>query len=122
MCRRSRLHGWATPSGSTAQELDAVLDEAAAAAADSARALDVQLDAGPAGTLGIVVGGERSFLSHVPADAKPPYMVSVGEQEEERSFTFFVHGDHHSEAAWRNTVPVEAARGAAHHFLTTGGL
>ena len=38
--------------------------------------------AGNAGTLGLVVGHERSVLNHVPPDGNPPYMSSVGDEDE----------------------------------------
>lgn len=107
----------------TVEELDALLDRLARDARAADRPQDVQLTAhGGAGTLGIVFGHDRSFLNHIPANGDPPYLTSLGEQDAQRPFTFYVAGDHHSESAWRNTVPAHAARQAAREFLLTGAL
>ena len=50
----------------TTDQLDALLDEVAAAARHDGRPQDVQLEAGEAGALGIVVGHERSVLNLFP--------------------------------------------------------
>jgi len=78
----------------TVEELDALLDRLARDARAADRPQDVQLTAH---------GG-------------------AGEQDAQRPFTFYVAGDHHSESAWRNTVPAHAARQAAREFLLTGAL
>ena len=75
-----------------------------------------------AGTLGIVVGHNHSVLSHVPENLRPPYMTSRGEDDHPRPFTFYVEGDHHSEAAWSQTIPIGVAREAARVFLLTGRM
>jgi Immunity protein Imm1 len=107
----------------TVEELDALLDRIDDEARRTGRAQDVQLTGpGDAGTLGVVVGHDRSVLNHVPADGNPPYVISAGEQDEDRPFTFYVAGDHHSEALWRHTIPVAQAREAARTFLLTGRL
>jgi hypothetical protein len=77
---------------------------------------------GDAGTLTVVVGHDRSVLNHVPADANPPYLSSVGDEDEDRPFTFYVQGDHHSELPWHHPIPVAQAREAARTFLVTGTL
>jgi hypothetical protein len=106
----------------TVAELDAVLERAAAEARALARPQLVQLTRDAAGTLGIVVGADRSFLSHTPADLQPPYMVSLGEQRRDAPFVFYVAGGHYSETSQRNTVDQELARAALRHFLLTGEL
>jgi hypothetical protein len=58
----------------------------------------VQVTCGEAGTLGVVVGPDRSVLDHVPADRHPPYMVSVGDDARDDPLVFYVAGDHYSEA------------------------
>jgi hypothetical protein len=60
--------------------------------------------------------------NHVPADGDPPYMTSLGEDEDDRPFTVYVAGDHQSESAWRHTIPAPTVRAAARHFLLTGQL
>jgi hypothetical protein len=105
------------------EELDELLDRLDAAARADGRPQDVQLTASDGGgTLGVVVGDRRTVLNHVPADGDPPYMTSRGEEDADRVLTFFVAGDHHSEAHWRNTVPMVAGREAARTFLLSGRL
>lgn len=105
-----------------AEKLEALLDRVAsdARSADMPQAVDVTVEG--AGTLGIVVGAERSFLHHVPPDRYPPYMVSVGRDGGEQPFVFCVAGDHYTETSWRNTIEPEAARAAIRHFVSTGTL
>jgi hypothetical protein len=103
--------------------LDALLDRLDAEARELGRLLNVEIvRRGGAGALAIVLGGERSSVSHLPGDADPPHSISVGEQNENRPFTFYMYGDHHSEVRWRNTVPIAAAREAAREFLRSGRL
>lgn len=104
------------------EQLDELLDRIAAEARADGRPQDVQITCGDAGTLGVVVGSERSALNHVPADLDPPYMVSVGDDVRDDPFVFYVAGDHYSEAAWRNTISPGAAREAVRHFAATGQL
>jgi hypothetical protein len=106
----------------TAEELDALLDRVAVEARAAGKPQDVQVTVEGAGTLGIVVGDDRSVLNHVPADLDPPYMVSVGGEGGEEPFVFYVAGDHYSEALRRNTIPPDAGRAAMRHFLMTGAL
>jgi hypothetical protein len=106
----------------TAAELDALLDRVADEARAMGKPQDVQVTVASAGTLGIVVGGDRSLLNHIPADSDPPYLVSVGGQGGEDPFVFYVAGDHYSESLCRNTIPMELARVAMRHFFTTGSL
>jgi len=75
-----------------------------------------------AGTLAVVVGSDRGFVHHVPADGNPPYISSVGEEDDDRAFVFYAHGDHHTEASWRNTVTRERALEAARYFFETDRL
>lgn len=82
----------------------------------------MQVTAGSAGTLGIVVGADRSVLNHVPADKKRPYRVSVGDEGGDESVVFYVAGDHYSETSRRNTIPPKVARAALRYFLATGRL
>ena len=101
----------------TVEQLDTLLDRVEADARRSGCPQNVELDAGEAGTLGLVVGADRGLLNHVPADSNPPYLTSVGDEDDERAFVFFVHGDHYTEGDWRHTIPTPAAREAARVFL-----
>jgi hypothetical protein len=105
-----------------AADLDALLDRVAAEAQAAGRPQDVQVTVEGAGTLGIVVGDDRSVLNHIPADLEPPYMVSVGGERGEEPFVFYVAGDHYSETLRRNTIAPETARAAMRHFLASGEL
>lgn len=102
-------------------DFEEVLAEVTESAA-SGRPRDVLLAVPGAGTLTIVVGGRRSFLQHVPATGEPPYRVSVGDQTEEGTFTFWADGEYPTEVAWRNTVAQGLARSAALHFLEEAQL
>jgi hypothetical protein len=106
----------------SAAELDGLLDRVAVEARAAGKPQDVQVTVAAAGTLGIVLGDDRSVLNHIPADSDPPYMVSVGAEAGEDPFVFYVAGDHYSESLRRNTIPLEAARAAMRHFLATGEL
>jgi hypothetical protein len=108
---------------SAVDELDRVLDEVDREGRASRMPQDVQLTRSSGeGSLGIVVGSDRSLLNHVPASGGPPYRSSLGDEREDRVFTFWVAGDHHSESAWQHTIPAAQARAAARHFLLTGQL
>lgn len=107
----------------TVGDLDALLDRIDAEARRLGLPQDVQLtDPRGGGTLGIVVGAERSVLNHIPDDSNPPYLTSVGDEDEDQPFTFYVAGDHHSEAHWRHTVRTDVARAAARTFVLSGRL
>ena len=112
--RREEVAGWPA--------LEELLDEVASAARADGKPQDVQVTVSGAGTLGIVVGADWSVLNHVPPDLEPPYAVSVGSDRREEPVTFYVAGDHHSEASRRHTIGVEAARNALRHFVATGEL
>jgi hypothetical protein len=100
------------------ESLDQLLDTIAA----EGRPQMAQVTREGAGTLGIVLGGERSFLHHVPVHVQPPYFASAGEQERDEPFVFFVGGPHPTEAPWRATIAVDDARDALRHFVVTGEL
>jgi Immunity protein Imm1 len=107
----------------TVSELDALLDRIDEEARRSGLPQAVALTGpGSAGSLTVVVGHDRSVLTHCPADGDPPYLSSVGDEDVERPFTFYVEGDHHSELHWRHSIPVAEAREAARRFLLTGDL
>lgn len=106
----------------TGSDLDALLDRVEAEAREVGKPQDVQVTVEGAGTLGIVVGADRSFLNHIPTDLNPPYMVSVGGEGGAEPFVFYVAGGHYSETLRRNTITPDAARAAVRHFLATGDL
>ena len=104
-------------------QLDALLDRIDSEARSDGRPQEVQLSAPEGdGTLGVVLGHERSVLSYVPADGNPPYLTSVGDEDEDRPFTFYAFGNHHSESHWRHTIRADVARQAARTFLLTQSL
>jgi hypothetical protein len=74
------------------------------------------------GSLDVVVGADRSWLHHTPENGMPPYRVSHGDFEADGFFVFLHEGDHPMEGEWSETVPSDAARGAARYFLRTGNL
>ncbi|MFL5781872.1 MAG: Imm1 family immunity protein [Thermoleophilaceae bacterium] len=107
---------------STLEELDGLLDRIDAEARRLGRPQNVELTVDGAGTLGIVLGHDRSVLNHIPSDLDPPYLASLGAEDQDRAFTFYVRGDHHTESHWRHTVPAGEARDAARVFLLTEAL
>lgn len=106
----------------TVAELDALLERLAGEARAAGMPQDVQLTVDGAGTLGMVVGDDRSVLNHVPDSLDPPYMVSVGNEASDEPVVFYVAGDHYSDGPRRNTIPPADAQAAMRHFLTTGEL
>ncbi len=98
-------------------DLDALLDEVASRARAAGRPHDVQVTVGEAGTPGIFLGADRSFLNHILANLDPPYLASVGGEGGEEPFVFYVADDHHSETLTRNTIDAEAARAALRRFV-----
>jgi hypothetical protein len=114
-------HGRREVVGSVA-EMDVLLDAVVTDARLVGMPQDIQVTLDEAGTLGIVVGADRSVLNHIPSHRDPPYMVSVGNEDADAAFVFYVAGDHYSEIPWRNTIPSDAAREAVRHFARTGEL
>jgi hypothetical protein len=105
------------------QDLDALLDRLDREARRNGRPISVGLTRqGGAGTLSIVVGAGRSLLDHVPEDNDPPYLASVGDEDVDRPFIFYVGDGHYSELPWRHTIPGPQARDAARVFFRTGRL
>lgn len=105
------------------EQLDTLLDRIEAEARRRRRPQLVELAGRDGrGTLGVVVGNDRSLLNHTPADNDPPYLTSRGDEDHDQPFTFYVAGDHHSESHWRNTIAKDAAREATHEFLIKGRL
>lgn len=70
----------------TAAELDVLLERLAGEARAAGMPQDVQLTVEGAGTLGMVVGDDRSVLHHVPDNLDPAYMVSVGSEASDERF------------------------------------
>jgi len=102
----------------TVEALDRLLD----AIAGEPLPQVVQVTREHAGTLGIVLGAERSFLHHVPVHLEPPYYVSSGDEDKDEPLVFFLEGAHQTEAPWSATIPDDAARAAMRHFAETGEL
>jgi Immunity protein Imm1 len=100
-------------------QLDQLLD---AIAAEDTPPQVAQVTRDHAGTLGIVLGAERSFLHHVPVHVEPPYAASSGDELKDEPFVFYIDGVHHTEAPWSATIPTDAARAAMRHFFRTGEL
>jgi hypothetical protein len=104
------------------EELDRLLDEVGDQARSAGRPQAIDISRKDAGTLTIIVGSERSALSHVPQHGDPPYRCSVGEETADEPFEFFVADGHHSEMAARHTISGARARDAAHVFVDSGDL
>ena len=106
----------------TVAELDALLERLAGEARAAGMPQDVQLTVDGAGTLGMVVGDDRSLLNHIPDNLDPPYMVSVGNEASDEAFVFYVAGDHYSDVPRRHTILPADGWAAMRYFLTTGEL
>jgi hypothetical protein len=102
----------------TAEALDELLDAIAAEQLPQV----AQVTREHAGTLGIVLGAERSFLHHVPVHLEPPYYASSGDEAKDEPLVFFIDGTHQTEAPWSATIPHDQARAAMRHFAETGEL
>ena len=102
----------------TVEALDQLLDAIAAEQLPQV----AQVTREQAGTLGIILGAERSFLHHVPVHLEPPYYVSSGDEDKDEPLVFFIDGTHQTEAPWSATIPNDVAREATRHFLLTGEL
>ena len=104
-------------------QLDALLDRIDSEARSDGRPQEVQLSA---------PGGRRDARRSARAraqcpklrasDGNPPYLTSVGDEDEDRPFTFYAFGNHHSESHWRHTIRADVARQAARTFLLTQSL
>lgn len=70
----------------------------------------------------IRLGHPKSALHHVPADADPPYMVTVGPAPEDHTETDFWYFTHHTPAIERNLISKAAARRGMTWFLEHGTL
>jgi hypothetical protein len=73
------------------------------------------------GTLTVGVGAPVSTVNHVPPDGNPPYLISVGNNDSEEQFDFYLVG-HHSQFSARNTIANHLARAAAFEFAEKGVL
>ncbi len=100
------------------EALDRLLDAIAAEGAPQV----AQITREHAGTLGIVLGAERSFLHHVPVHLEPPFAASSGDEQRDEPLSFSIDGAQRSEAPWSATIPNDVAREATRHFLLTGEL
>lgn len=68
----------------------------------------------------IVLGGDESVLQFTYAHRDPPYLVSRGENVEDRPLlTAYVCLEHHTEFPRKWVIPVESARAALDEFLVT---
>jgi hypothetical protein len=105
------------------EHLDHVLDQVNEFARSTGlpQAVDLERPTGE-GILSVVIGAPVSLCTHTPADHNPPYLISVGENDNDEPFVFYVDGDHYTECALRNTIDPELAREGARHFLLTGRL
>jgi hypothetical protein len=73
------------------------------------------------GVLTVGLGAPVSTLNHVPPSGDPPYMICVGDGNDEGLIDFFYFG-HHSQFAARHTIPNELARAAALEYAESGRL
>lgn len=110
---------WGAERRQLVDSVDA-LDELLDAITAEGRPQVAQVTRESAGTLGVVLGAERSFLHHVPVHVEPPYFASAGEEARDEPLVFYLDGTHRTEAPWNATIEVDAARAALRHFFATG--
>jgi hypothetical protein len=105
-----------TFSAETAHDLEGLLDRIT-------RETDPELPQGivverPNGdTLTVLLGAPQSFVSFVAASGNPPYFVSLGDPTAEGVITFYVDGNHHSEALARHAIEISKARETVREFV-----
>lgn len=105
-----------TFSANKPDEIDAILDRVA-------REIDPDLPQGVVverangDSLIVLLGAPQSFLSFVAASGNAPYFSSLGDPTAEGVVTFYVDGDHHSEALARHSIEVFEAREAVREFV-----
>jgi hypothetical protein len=100
----------------TGDALDSILDRVT-------REIDPELPQGimversNGDNLTVLLGAPQSFVSFVAASGDPPYFVSLGDPSAEGVITFYVDGDHHSEALARHGISVSEARETVREFV-----
>ena len=104
--------------GST-NELDAILDAAAARARSEGRRIIAQLTHDNGCILAIGLGGEESVLCFFE-DGDGPSYTSVGRYERDGEPTIFEFAGDVSEIFPAMMITNEASRNAARHFFATG--
>jgi hypothetical protein len=70
--------------------------------------------------VGIGIGHDRSFLHFELETGEGPYVITVGNVDEQRVLAFYLLGNHHTEIRQRNLVPVAQAREALRKWIQTG--
>jgi hypothetical protein len=107
-----------TVKAKTLTELDTILDSIAnEVSPELPQAVQVARTNGDC--LTIVLGAKSgSILNFVSASGDPPYFSSLGEPSAKGIFTFYVAGDHHSEAPAWQVVSKEDAREAIREFVS----
>jgi hypothetical protein len=74
-------------------------------------------------TLMVVLGASVSVATYIAKSGDPPYFNSLGDPNAKGVITFYVDGDHHSEAeAWCGISPPEARQAVREFVNMTGGL
>ena len=100
----------------TGDALDAILDRIAGEIdRELPQAIVVERSNGDA--LTVLLGASQSFVSFIRASGDPPYFTSLGDPTAEGVITFYVDGDHHSEALARHGIAVSEAREAVRGFV-----
>lgn len=99
-------------------ELDAVLDDLARQfSPDRPQAVHVTRSNGD--SLTIVLGSlEGTILNFISSSGDPPYYSSLGIRNVDALFTYYIAGDHHSEAPLSHVISFSAAREAIRRFVT----
>jgi hypothetical protein len=105
-----------TFNAETEDELDAILDRVTREI-DPELPQDVVVERSNGDALTVLLGAPQSFVNFIAASGNPPYFVSLGNPTAEGVITFYVNGDHHSEAHARHGIAVSQAREAARQFV-----
>lgn len=65
---------------------------------------------------------DRGFVQVSPADGSPPYMVTIGGQDDKSLRPYYLHAWHHTEIRRRHELTSEDAIEVAIELLRTGKL
>jgi hypothetical protein len=103
-------------------ELDALLDDLASRA-EKGDPFMVELSAENGDLMSLGLGQDMSVLSYTPASLDPPYLASVGEENEENDGVIvFNYAGQETEFPLASAVPTSDAREAFRVFFETGAL
>jgi hypothetical protein len=107
----------------TAEELDAILENAAAEAREHGMLNLIFLEADNGNAISMVVGGDETVLGFNYSHMNPPYYTSRGSSNAiQPVLTCYGSFQHHTEFPRKCVISMKQGRAAVHEFLATGAL